>query len=596
MTGSLDLALIGNCQIGALIDAKGEIVWCCLPRFDGDPVFCSLLQEHEPESGKGFCSIELSDQIKSEQSYLSNSAVLVTRLTDAQGGIVELIDFAPRFHHYGRTFTPMMLVRQIRRIQGSPRIRLRIRPACDYGRELCEHTHGSNHIRYISSDLVLRLTTDVSITNIIQELPFFLENSLTLIFGPDETIPEGIQELSQRFFNETLSYWHEWVRDLAIPFEWQGEVIRAAITLKLNTFDDTGAIIAAMTTSIPESPDSGRNWDYRYCWFRDAYFVVNALNRLGTTHTMERYLRYLVNVIAGAPGGIIQPVYGIDGLGCLKEREVETLAGYRGMGPVRVGNQAYEQIQHDVYGAAILAVTHIFFDQRVIQRGDRALFHRLEPLGETAIQMHDQPDAGLWELRGSKRVHTFSSIMCWAACERLARIAGHLGLSERAVYWNAHAQRIHAVICANAWNEHKKAFTAAFGVDSLDASLLLMHDVGFLAADDPRFASTVAAIERELKHGEYIFRYVEEDDFGAPENAFIVCSYWYIYALVALGRTDEARLLFENLLKRHNRHGLIAEHIDVKSGEQWGNFVQTYSMVGLINAALRLSKRWDAAF
>jgi GH15 family glucan-1,4-alpha-glucosidase len=311
---------------------------------------------------------------------------------------------------------------------------------------------------------------------------------------------------------------------------------------------------------------------------------------------MERYLRYLVNVVAGAPGGIIQPVYGIDGQGCLKEREVKTLAGYRGMGPIRVGNQAYEQIQHDVYGEAILAVAHIFFDQRVIQRGDAALFHRLEPLGETSVQMHDQPDAGLWELRGSKRIHTFSSIMCWASCDRLSKIATHLGLSERAVYWSTQAVRIHGVICARAWNDHKKAFTAAFEVDSLDASLLLMHDVGFLAADDPRFASTVAAIERELKHGEYIFRYVEEDDFGAPENAFIVCSYWYIYALVALGRTDEARVLFENLLARHNRHGLIAEHIDVKTGEQWGNFVQTYSMVGLINAALRLSKRWDAAF
>ena len=596
MKSSLDLALIGNCQVGALIDSTAEIVWYCLPRFDGDPVFCSLLQEHQRASGKGFCSIELVDQTKTEQSYLPNSAVLVTRITDTRGSVVEITDFAPRFRQHGRMFTPMMLVRQIRRLQGSPRICLRVRPTYDYGRDQCEITHGSHHIRYVSPDMVMRLSTDASITAILQELPFILENEVTLIFGADETIQEEIYELARRFKAETLTFWHEWVRDLGVPFEWQDEVIRAAITLKLNAFDDTGAIVAAMTTSVPEAPNSGRNWDYRYCWLRDAYFVVNALNRLSTTHTMERYLRYLVNVVTGANGGYLQPVYGIDGRANLEEREVVTLAGYREMGPVRVGNHAYGQIQHDVYGSAILAVTHVFFDQRLMHRGDVALFHRLEPLGETAIRAHDQPDAGMWELRGSKRIHTFSSIMCWAACNRLSRIATRLGLAERAVYWSAQEGRIHATICNRAWNGPKKAFTAAFEGNALDASLLLMHDVGFITADDPRFASTVAAIERELRQGDYIFRYVEQDDFGAPKNAFIVCTYWYIYALAALGRGDEARSLFENLLARHNRHGLIAEHLDVRTGEQWGNFVQTYSMVGLINAAIRLSKRWDYAF
>jgi GH15 family glucan-1,4-alpha-glucosidase len=536
------------------------------------------------------------DLIKAEQSYLPNSAVLRTRLTDAQGGIVEITDFAPRFRQHGRMFTPIMLIRQMRHVQGSPRICIRIRPTFDYGRGPCSTTCGSHHIRYVSPDWILRLTTDASITTILQEIPFFLEDRLTLIFGPDETIPEAVGELARRFLGETLAFWQGWVRDLGIPFEWQDEVIRAAITLKLNAFDDTGAIIAAMTTSIPEAPNSSRNWDYRYCWIRDAYFVVNALNRLGTTHTMERYLGYLVNVVAGAPGGVIQPVYGIDGRERLEEREIETLDGYRGMGPVRVGNQAFELLQHDVYGSAILAVAHVFFDRRLMHRGDKAMFHRLEPLGETAVQVYDQPDAGLWEFRGSRRVHTFSSIMCWAACDRLSRIAASLSLTERAAYWGAQAERIHAVICSRGWNDRKKAFTAAFDGDALDASLLLMHDVGFLAATDPRFASTVATIEKELRKGDYIFRYVDSDDFGTPVNAFLVCTYWYIYALVALGRSEEARRLFGNLLSRHNRHGLIAEHLDISTGEQWGNFVQTYSMVGLINAAIRLSKRWDHAF
>jgi GH15 family glucan-1,4-alpha-glucosidase len=596
MNSSLDLALIGNCSIGALIDAAAEVVWYCIPRFDGDPAFCSLLHEHDEGEGKGYCCIELVDLIKAEQSYLPNSAVLRTRLTDARGGVVEITDFAPRFRQYGRMFTPMMLVRRIHRVQGSPKICIRVRPAFDYGRESCATTCGSHHIRYVSPDWVMRLTTDASITTILQEIPFFLEDRLNLIFGPDETIPDAVGELTRRFLGETLTYWQEWVRDLGIPFEWQDEVIRAAITLKLNAFDDTGAVIAAMTTSIPEAPTSSRNWDYRYCWLRDAYFVVNALNRLGTTHTMERYLGYLVNVVAGAPGGVVQPVYGIDGRARLDEREVTSLAGYRGMGPVRVGNHAYKLLQHDVYGSAILAVAHAFFDRRLMRRGNAALFHRLEPLGETAIRVYDQPDSGLWELRGKKRIHTFSSIMCWAACDRLSRIAESLGLGRRKEYWRAQAKRIRDTICERAWNVHKQAFTATFGGEALDASLLLMHDVGFLSAADPRFASTVAAIERELRRGDYIFRYIEEDDFGMPENAFIVCTYWYLYALAALGRVDEARRLFENLLARRNRHGLMAEHLDIRTGEQWGNFVQTYSMVGLINAAIRLSKSWDHAF
>ena len=278
------------------------------------------------------------------------------------------------------------------------------------------------------------------------------------------------------------------------------------------------------------------------------------------------------------------------------KRELDSLPGYRGMGPVRIGNQAYRQVQHDVYGSAILTATHVFFDRRLVRCGDEALFHRLEALGERAVQVHDQPDAGLWELRGSARVHTFSSVMCWAACDRLAKIAERLGLAQRRDYWHSQAERIHRVVCGRAWNGKLNSFVATLDGNSMDASLLLLNEVGFLQADDPRFAGTVAAVERELRHGDFIFRYVEKDDFGKPENAFLICTFWYINALSALGRRDEARALFERLLASRNRHGLLAEHIDPKSGEQWGNFVQTYSMVGLINSAIRLSVRWDQAF
>jgi GH15 family glucan-1,4-alpha-glucosidase len=590
---TLDLALIGNCTIGALIDARAHITWACFPRFDGDPVFCSLLKDSDDF---GFFAVELADCERTEQRYLENTAILLTHLYDGQDGIVEVIDFAPRFSQHGRTFHPTMLVRRIRRVAGNPRLTLRLRPACAEGARQPEVTLGSNHIRYVAPIFTLRLTTDASLTAIMQETSFFLEDTVTMLLGADETVNEATSEVGRRFLEETTHYWRHWVRNLAIPFEWQAAVIRAAITLKLNAYDDTGAIIAAMTTSIPEAAGSRRNWDYRFCWLRDSYFVVNALNRLGATRTMERYLAYIINIAAHAEGGPLQPVYGIDGRARLDEREVPALEGYRGMGPVHIGNLAYRQVQHDVYGSAILAATHIFFDQRLTRRGDEALFRRLEPLGEQARRCHDQPDAGLWELRGSARVHTFSSVMCWVACDRLGRIATQLGLIDRAAYWLEQSRQIHATISHRAWNAERGTFVSTFEGEAMDASLLLLVELGFLEVNDPRFAATVGVVESELRRGDFVFRYVQKDDFGEPENAFIVCTFWYVNALATLDRRAEARELFSKLLECRNSHGLLAEHIDLRSKEQWGNFVQTYSMVGLINAAIRLSIRWDQAF
>lgn len=593
---ALDLGLIGNGAISGLISPLGEVVWACFPRFDGDPAFCSLLRERQGDDDIGIYHVELLGCIRTEQSYLENTPVLVTRLHDSGGGVLEIRDFAPRFRQHDRMFCPMVLVRRIRRIAGNPRIRIRLRPACQYGRLAAQHTRGSNHVRYLGGPVVLRLTTDASITAVMEATPHFLEDEITLFLGPDETVQGAVAEIARHFCEETVGYWREWVRHLAIPFEWQDAVIRAAITLELNTFEDTGAIVAAMTTSIPEAPNSGRNWDYRYCWLRDAYFVVDALNQLGVTRTMERYLAYILNIVAGVSDGQLQPVYGISGGSDLEERQLDSLAGYRGMGPVRVGNDAYRQVQHDVYGSAILAATHVFFDRRLSRHGDEFLFHRLEGLGERAAILFDQPDAGIWELRGSSRVHTFSSVICWAGCDRLARIASHLGLVDRARYWRSQSARIHQVVCDRAWNSAIGSFTSTMDGDGLDASLLLLNELGFLSADDPRFAATVQTIERNLRRGDFVYRYVESDDFGTPENAFLVCTFWYIDALAALGRRDEARALFERVLDCRNQHGLLAEDIDPDTRELWGNYVQTYSMVGLVSSAIRLSIPWAQAF
>lgn len=593
---SLDLGLVGNGTISALINPTAEIVWACFPRFDSDPAFCSLLAEHAVGSGSGYFAVDVVDSVRSEQSYIDNTPVLVTTIYDSRGGCVEVTDFAPRFRQFGRMFTPMALVRQVKRLSGNPRIRIRLRPAFQYGRFATERTYGSNHIRFIGGDVVLRATTDASITAIVEENAVFIEDTLTVLLGSDETLQGSVTEVGRRFLEETIHYWRGWVRALGIPFEWQDVVIRSAITLKLNAYEDTGAIVAAMTTSIPEAAGSGRNWDYRYCWLRDAYFVVDALNRLGATRTMERFLAYILNIVAGGDQARLQPLYTISGRTEIDERVVDTLPGYRGMGPVRVGNLAYRQVQHDVYGSAILAATHVFFDRRLERRGDETLFRRLEPLGHHAAALFDQPDAGIWELRGSSHVHTFSSIMCWAGCDRLSKIASYIGLTSAAAYWRAEASRLHDAICERCWSPTLGSFVATMGGDALDASLLRMTDVGFLPPDDPRLIGTVEAVGRNLRHGDFIYRYVGEDDFGRPENAFLACTFWYINALAALGRVAEARTMFENVLAHRNRHGLLAEHIDPRTHEQWGNFVQTYSMVGLISSAVRLSVPWDKAF
>ncbi|RMF97858.1 MAG: glycoside hydrolase family 15 protein [Gammaproteobacteria bacterium] len=590
---NLDLAVIGNCQISALLDRRARIVWSCLPRLDGNPAFCSLL-EPAADDGRGVYEVELVDFAHAEQEYLRNTPIVQTTLYDSHGNAVRITDFAPRFQLFGRSYHPIMLIRTLTPVHGWPRLRLRIRPTGEYGARLPEVTHGSNHIRFVLPEVVLRVTTDVSLAAILEEKPFVLTGPRHLVLGLDEPIPESVGELAREHFGHTRDYWLSWVRGLAIPFEWQEAVIRAAITLKLCTYEDTGAVIAAMTTSIPEAPNSGRNWDYRYCWIRDSYFVVQALNSLGATKTMEAYLRYILNVSLEA-GDTLQPVYGITGDAELPERIVDSLRGYRGMGPVRVGNAAYEQVQNDVYGAVVLSATQYFFDSRLADPTQADNFERLELLGHRAAELYDQPDAGIWEYRGRQRVHTFSSIMCWAACDRLAKIAARIGQDERCRYWRRLADRIHEVICERAWDAQRQTFTDAFGQPELDASLLVMPSLGFLRAEDPRFAGTLRAIEQALRHGDHLMRYRAPDDFGEPENAFNICTFWYIDALAAAGRAAEARELFENMLACRNSLGLLSEDLDPRSGELWGNFPQTYSMVGIINAARRLSRSWEEA-
>ena len=591
----LKLGVIGNCTFSALIDDRGRHFWCCLPRLDGDPIFSALLNRERAQE-VGFWDVRLSGFARSGQRYLPNSAIMETTLWDDHGGCIRIIDFAPRFKQFGRTFRPTMLARRIEPVSGTPQVTIRMRPTFDYADTPPTVTRGSNHIRYRSPEQTYRLTTDCPVTFIEEELPFILEDAVTMFFGADESLEQSVAATYRDFFERTQYYWSEWCRYLAIPFEWQDDVIRAAITLKLSSFEETGAIIAATTTSVPEADQSRRNWDYRLCWLRDSYFVVRALNRLGVTRTMEGYLTYIKNIIVGSQDGYLQPVFGILHEKVLTERVIDGLTGYDGAGTVRVGNDAYRQVQNDGYGSVILSSAHSFFDRRLERQGDLELFETLERFGRQALKLWDKPDAGLWEYRNRAQVHTFSSVMCWAACDRLARIAEHLNLAEKAADWSDHAAKIRSGIMEQAWNDELKAFTNSFGGADADASLLMLPELGFVEGTSPEFKGTLAFIEKTLKQGNYLFRYRGEDDFGVPETSFNVCTFWYIDAMASAGRVDEARALFEHMLERRNHLGLMSEDIDPETGELWGNFPQTYSMVGLIHSAIRLSKSWEDAF
>ena len=591
---SLNLGIIGNCTISALIDAHARLVWCCMPRFDADPVFHALLDSVDGIQEDGSFQVWLEGCVRAEQAYDENTAILRTRLYDKDGGAIEVTDFAPRFFRNERSFRPMLLVRRVRPIQGTPRIKLIVRPRAEWGRTTPARTRGSNHVRFIGPELTVRLTTDAPITYLLAEQTFTLNGPISLLFGNDESIDGRIEDYARELEEYTAHYWRQWTKRLALPLEWQPAVIRAAITLKMCLYEETGAIVAAMTTSIPEAPGSERNWDYRYCWLRDAFFVVRALNSLSEVGTMEDYLRWLRDAVGHTAGQHIQPLYGIGLEHELPESMLEHLSGYRGHRPVRVGNQAAEHFQHDVYGNIVLGAAQSFHDHRLLRRGTREDFERLEAVGERAFAIHDQPDAGMWELRTRARVHTSSVLMNWAACDRLAKIAETFDLIDRAGYWRDRADLIRAKILERSWSDERQAFAESFGGRELDASVLLMAEVGMIDPKDPRFVKTVDALELALCDGPYMRRYEAPDDFGRPETSFNICAFWRIDALARIGRKDQARDIFNALLAVRNPLGLLSEDTHPVTGEMWGNFPQTYSMVGIINAAMRLSAPWDS--
>jgi GH15 family glucan-1,4-alpha-glucosidase len=590
---SLDLGVIGNCSIASLIDRSGRHVWHGLGRLDGDPVFNALLGGNDPVSG--FMEAAVTGARESHQRYLSNTAILET-IIEGTGGTLRVVDFAPRFRRFGRMFRPPMLVRRLEPVAGRPRVTIRIRPTFHYGALKPQITSGSNHVRYFGETSVLRLTTDGSVSNILHETEFSLSRPITLLIGADESITEGPDILSRNFLAETESYWQTWVRDLNVPFDWQAAVIRAAITLKLCSFEDTGAVLAALTTSVPEAADTPRTWDYRFSWLRDAFFTVTALNRLSATRTMEGFVRFIVDIVeAGSSRGdpeLIAPLLPIAPGTDTSERIVDTLPGYRGYGPVRIGNAAVVQRQNDIYGSIIMTSAQMFWDERLPRHGDLELYRQLCQVGNEAQRVALSPDAGIWEYREREEVHTFSAAMCWAALHRLGMIARRVGADAESREWLARAGVLRQEILQRATTQ-EGWLSGVLDRDMVDASSLVLPEIGLLRSDDPRFHATLDAVGRNLMRNGFLMRYIEADDFGKPTNAFLLCTFWYIDALASVGRREEALELFNNVLARRNHVGLLSEDIDPRTGELWGNFPQTYSQVGLVLSAMRLSRSWE---
>ena len=592
----LDFGLIGNCQISALVDRNAKVIWCCMPRLDSPSVFAALLDENKGgdwiiEPGSSGPAVKWS----SRQYYLRNTNILVTHFTLDDGSQFEVLDFAPRYRRGDQYYHPAQLVRIVRPIQGLPQVVVKCRPRFDYGREDPRVYLLSSSVKFEFHDASVYLATDAPLSYVLSGVPFQLKESKRFVFSFGEPFEGTFRFELEEHLERTADYWRSWVKHCNIPFEFQNEVIRSALTLKLHIYEDTGAIIAATTTSIPEGPEKGRTWDYRYCWLRDAYFVVTALNRLGQFEEMEAFISYLQNICASEPSGILQPVYGIDGKKDLLEREISELRGFKGLGPVRVGNAAYKMDQHDVYGEMVLAITPMFFDRRLDRIDLDQALKNVRQLVEQAIRCFDLPDAGIWEFRGEKKHSVFSKLMNWAAVDRGVRIAAKLGRNELVSEWGPHKERMRVDLDRGGWNEAVGFYTQSYGGESPDAANLLLPAVNFISFRDERFQRMIGSYDKILRVGRGVYRYRTPDDFGTPRTTFTVCAFWMADALWGAGRKSEARDLFSSVIRHANHLGLLSEDMDPETGELWGNFPQTYSHVGLINTAMRISRSWDEA-
>ena len=580
-----NLGIIGNCHYIAYVDTNSSVKWMCWPQMDSSFIFGSLLDENKG----GEFQVIPQKNYRTKQRYIENSAVLITTFF-CDDGDFEVIDFAPRFSIHDRFHKPLQLFRKLKRIKGQPRIKIICDPRGNYGELRPEVFVGSNHISFKNLHFPVRLTTNASKSYLLEQKDFALTEDLYLILSGGEPFEAPLKDTFEEFYHRTNVFWRKWVKETFIPNMFQKELIRAAITIKLHQFEDTGAIIASGTTSLPEYPGSGRNWDYRYCWLRDSYFSLGALNSMGHFEEADRYLHFIHNIIRDVKE--LQPVYRINGEADITEKVIG-LKGYLGNGPVRIGNAAFQQKQYDSYGQVILSLLPLYMDERIIHQEQLFSLDLIKSLLLEIERNMDEPDAGIWEFRGKKEKHLETYLFHWAGAKGAMKIAERFqdnALGELACRI-AKTSELNIEKC---YHPDYECYMADQRVHHFDASAFLLIIMNYLNPEDERTHKHFQRLQKELLSPEgMIYRYRATDDFGDTHATFLICTYWYIESLICLGFLKEAHDSITNLVLHANHLGLLSEDLTSEDGGQWGNFPQTYSHVGLINAVNRLARKRD---
>ena len=584
MTDNMNFGIIGNCKSAALINENGSIDWCCLPKFDSPSIFAKIL---DTDKGGSF-GIHSSTKFKISQSYLENSCMLRTLFVGEELAF-EIIDFMPRFQtEKGAYYAPPELVRLIKPLKGTPEIQLQYDPRLEYAQGIT--THNSKNQAIVSEVETpahdsLFLYTNAKHEIILKNQSILLKDTLFFTISYNEKL--NIPSLSSCTldYERTKVYWMNWCAKTPVFEKYNELILRSAMTLKLMSYDKTGAILAAVTTSLPETIGEVRNWDYRFCWIRDASMVIRVISKLGHKRIVKNFINYIVELIPDKEKKL-QIMYGINGEEVLTEKILDHFSGYENSKPVRIGNAAYSHKQNDIYGILMDAI-------HAEMKGFPYDFERSEEIwsivkGIVWVVKHnwEKADKGIWEFRSEDQHFTFSKVLCWVAIDRAVKIANLVGKYQSAEKWNPIKEAIKKDIETHAWNENIQAYTQSYGSKFLDASVLLIEQYGFVSAKEERFKKTVKAIEKELAHNGLLYRYKNEDDFGLPSSSFTVCTFWFINSLIKIGEVDKAKKYFEDLLRYSNHLDLFSEDIDFNSKRLLGNFPQAYSHLALIDTAL----------
>ncbi|AZQ43792.1 glycoside hydrolase family 15 protein [Nonlabens ponticola] len=585
---NLDYGIIGNCRSAALISKNASIDWCCLPIFDSASVFAKILDD---EKG-GSLSFKLNDDYQVHQEYLWQTNILSTTFDNGTDAF-QVIDFMPRYEQKDGTFySPPDIVRFLRLLKGKPQFKISYNPRLKYA---AVETHSTNKGEYIHSNTQdgeyesAFLYSDLDYDAVLNQEIITLEKNAFLLLSYHEKLTSQTLDRCYLKFQRTKTYWMNWSERTTSYQLYNEEIVRSALTLKALTYEKSGAVLAAATTSLPETIGEVRNWDYRFCWIRDASMVIRVITSLGHTKSAKRFLQFIVNLIPEKDEKI-QIMYGINGEKDLTEEFLDHLSGYKDSSPVRIGNAAYIQKQNDIYGI-LMEVIYQQFDQfETSLENSEELWTIIKSITSIVNKNWQKPDKGIWELRTEDRHFVFSKLLCWVAIDRAIKISEIIGKSRYLQEWQELRQTIHDDIYQNGWNDEVQAYTQSYGSPDLDASTLLMQQYGFIEATDPRFVSTVQATERELCNDGLMYRYKNNDDFGEPSSSFTICTFWLIDSLHKIGETEKARAYFDQLLSYSNHLGLFSEDIDFKTKRLLGNFPQAYSHLALIETAINFNE------